>query len=359
MATDEPQLQGSSTSAEERGDATRSSSSSCHRSHEQGDPSPASAHEPDAKIASGVPGATAGLVSSEPHDEPIPSEPRPARGGGGKTTAEGPPHRVLRDSHDGSVLLHVAGAVVTVTLNRPQTRNAINRAAWQQLLEHARWISSRSDIRVVVLTGQGNAAFSAGADIAEFPAARLTADAARQYGELVELALEAWAALPQTVIAAVRGFCLGAGFELALTADVRIASDDAAFGIPAVKRGFGISVADARRVADVVGVAAARRLLVTGRTLSASGAMAIGLVDDVVPFADLATRVDALAAELAANAPLAVAWAKEAVARVARGRSDGDLTPEERVGAHLFATRDAAEGVAAFLARRPPRFTGR
>jgi enoyl-CoA hydratase/carnithine racemase len=256
----------------------------------------------------------------------------------------------------GPVRLAVSGAVATVTLARPQRRNALNLASWQALRETAVRLAADERIRVVVLTG-GDTTFSAGSDIGEFPEARLGAAAARRYNEVYEAALEAWAALPQPVVARIAGFCLGAALELALTADFRIAAGGAAFAIPAVKLGIGISVADARRLIDVVGPARARALLLTGDRITADRALALGLVDDVVPGGDLVARVDDLVRSLLANAPRSMAWIKRAADFAVR-HPDAAPFSFDVLGTQVFETRDCAEGVAAFLAGRPARFTG-
>ena len=256
------------------------------------------------------------------------------------------------------VALVVAGQVATVTLNRPARHNALDLAAWRALAEAAARVAADPAVRVVVLTGQGSRAFSTGSDIAEFPEARLGATAARYYTEISEAALGAWAKLPQPVVAAIRGYCLGAALELALTADFRLASDDAVFGVPAAKLGIGISVADARRLVDVVGPARARALLLSGDRLPAAEALAIGLVDEVVPAPALAGRVDARVRALLANAPRTMAWIKQAVDLAVR-HPDVEPLAVDALGTHVFATRDCAEGVAAFLARRRPDFEGR
>jgi enoyl-CoA hydratase/carnithine racemase len=253
------------------------------------------------------------------------------------------------------VLLSREGAVATVTLHRPERRNALNLACWHALADVATQLAADPSVRVVVLTG--GATFSAGSDISEFPEARLGAEAARRYNEVYEGALRAWAALPQPVISAITGYCLGAALELALAADFRLAAAGAALGIPAAKLGIGISVADARRLIDVVGPARARALLLSGERLTADRALTLGLVDEVVAEADLAERAESLVQVLLANAPQTMAWVKRATAFALRHPND-DPFAFDVLGTQLFATQDCAEGVAAFLAHRPPHFTG-
>jgi enoyl-CoA hydratase/carnithine racemase len=280
---------------------------------------------------------------------PAPTPPPEAQDGApsGAPTAEAPPEE--------PVLLAVSGPVATVTLNRPGRRNALNLASWQALGEVAARLAADPAVRVVVLTGETT--FSAGSDIGEFPAARLGAEAARRYNEVYEGALGAWAALTQPVIARIPGYCLGAALELALTADFRIAAEDATLGIPAVKLGIGISVADARRLIDVVGPARARTLLLSGDRITADRALALGLVDDVAPAADLAARVEARIRDLLANAPQTMAWIKRAAAFAVRHPDTGAFAFDV-LGTQVFDTRDCAEGVDAFLSGRRPEFTG-
>jgi enoyl-CoA hydratase/carnithine racemase len=253
------------------------------------------------------------------------------------------------------VLLSREGSVATVTLHRPERRNALNLACWHALTDIATQLAADTSVRVVVLTG--GTTFSAGSDIAEFPEARLGAEAARRYNEVYEGALRAWATLPQPVIAEIAGYCLGAALELALTADFRLAAAGAALGIPAAKLGIGISVADARRLVDVVGPARARALLLSGERLTADRALALGLVDEVAADSELAERVESLVQVLLANAPQTMTWVKRATAFAQRYPND-DPFAFDVLGTQLFATQDCAEGVAAFLTHRPPHFTG-
>ncbi|HEU5315693.1 MAG TPA: enoyl-CoA hydratase-related protein [Chloroflexota bacterium] len=255
------------------------------------------------------------------------------------------------------VLFSLDGPVARVSLNRPARRNALNLACWNALAEIATQLAVDHSVRVVIIGGSQPGTFSAGSDISEFPHARLGADAARRYNEVYDGALAAWSALPQTVIAHIDGFCLGAALELALTADLRLASDTSRFGIPAVKLGIGISVADARRVIDAVGPARARALLLTGETIDASRAHEIGLIDEVHPAADLPARVDALTQILLANAPRSMAWMKQVV-DFANRHPDQSAIPFDVLGINVFDTEDTAEGVAAFLNRRSPAFRG-
>ena len=256
------------------------------------------------------------------------------------------------------VLLQRSGARATITLNRPDQRNALNLECWRLLEACAATIAADSSIRVVLLTGTGTEAFSAGADIGEFATSRRDVADATDYGERCEAVFAAWQALPQPVVARLHGYCLGAGFELALCADLRLASDTLRCGVPAVQRGFGVSLGDLERLRAVTSAHWAKRLLLTGEELTAAAAHQCGLLDLVVPAAELDAAVEAVVRRLERNAPLAMAWVKRLAALADDAAREQSLGPAERVGAQLFATTDAAEGAAAFRATRPPRFTG-
>ena len=261
-------------------------------------------------------------------------------------------------TEDAPVSLQCSGARATVTLNRPDQRNALNLECWRLLEAHAATIAADPTIRVVLLTGAGQEAFSAGADIGEFATWRRDVADATVYGERCEAVFAAWQALPQPVVARLQGYCLGAGFELALCADLRLASDTVRCGVPAVRRGFGVSLGDLRRLRAVTTPHWAKRLLLTGEELTAAAALQCGLLDLVVPTQELDAAVEAAVRRLERNAPLAMAWVKRLAGLADDAISEQSLSPAERVGAQLFATKDAAEGAAAFLEKRPPRFRG-
>jgi enoyl-CoA hydratase len=251
------------------------------------------------------------------------------------------------------------GPLVVLTLNRPDKLNALDSAllgavgqATTELM--ARPMATRP--RAVLVTGAGDKAFAAGADIAEL--AGLSAAEARalsEHGHRVGRTLEE-ASFP--VIAAVNGFALGGGLELALACDFIIASDKARFGLPEVGLGLVPGFGGTQRLARRVGVGRARELVYTGGVIDAERAKAIGLVNEVVPHAELLARARAVGTAIAARAPLAVAAAK----RLIREGSEADLRvanqlESEAFGA-LFATRDAKEGTSAFVAKRPPAYDG-
>jgi enoyl-CoA hydratase/carnithine racemase len=252
---------------------------------------------------------------------------------------------------------HDDGRIVVLALDRPEVRNAISRRLAQELLDTCALLAAESSIRALVLTGSGERAFCAGADLAE----RRTFTAADRLDHLVaiEAAAEALAALPFPTIAAVRGYALAGGAELAIACDLRVAATDAVFGFPEVKIGIFPGAGGAHRLPRLIGDGAAKDLLFTGRQVAADEASRLRLVDRIAAPADTLDAALALARDIAANAPLAVRRVKQAVEQ-----SHGlpVATARQVVKAHRVAlegTADYDEGLAAFAEKRSPRFEGR
>lgn len=250
--------------------------------------------------------------------------------------------------------------VATITLNRPEKRNAIDFETWGLLRDAATRLGADPAVRVVVLTGAGGLAFSAGADIADFPAHRSDAALAREYAEAFEGALDAVERMPKPVICKIRGICVGGGCELATAADLRVASEDSYFAIPVAKIGVLLGYNEMRRLLRLVGPGHASALLLGARRVDAQEALRIGLVTEAVPPERLDERVASLAREMAAYAPLTQAGHKRIIQTTLRDPALAGLTDEERgLPLAVFDTEDAREGYRAFLEKRPPRFQGR
>jgi enoyl-CoA hydratase len=251
--------------------------------------------------------------------------------------------------------LDVADRIATVTINRPDKLNALNVAVFDDLSLIVDELADRADVAGVIVTGAGRA-FVAGADIAELePHGALAAKALARRGQLVFNRLES---LAKPVIAAVNGFALGGGCELAMACHLRIASDAAKFGQPEVKLGLIPGYGGTQRLPRLVGKGRALQLLMTGEIIEASEAFRIGLVNRVVPAADLMKTATEMMKSMIANAPLALAGCIEAVNR-GYDVSIGDARAVEATAFGLLAaTEDKREGTRAFLEKRPATFKG-
>ena len=249
------------------------------------------------------------------------------------------------------------GAVAVVTVARPEVRNALNRATNEELLRVARELSRDAAVRAVVLTGAGEKAFVAGADIAEFRG--LTPEQARQSSWLGRKVIEAIEGSPQPWIAAVNGFALGGGCELALGCDIRFAADNARFGQPEVGLGITPGWGGTQRLPREVGNGWASYLCLSGRLIDAAEALRIGLVQAVFPAAELHAEALKLAGELAARPPLAVRYVKSQIHHALNVDIEAGHEIERDLFALTFASNDAGEGMDAFLEKRAPKgFTG-
>jgi enoyl-CoA hydratase/carnithine racemase len=251
------------------------------------------------------------------------------------------------------LLLDRDGAVATLTINRPDRLNAITFAMFSALPALLAEAAAMDGIRVLVLRGAGRRSFSAGADISEFETARTTPAQAATYDHAVLTAEEALATFPAPTIAAIHGHCYGGGCALALACDLRFASSGARFAITPAKLGIVYPLRATKRLVDAVGPSRAKFMLMSGIDVDAARAAAIGLVDEVDDDVDAAVRD--FAEILAARSGITQRAVKQTVARVLDGASaDDDAQAALRDAA--LASPDYAEGVRAFLERRPPKF---
>jgi enoyl-CoA hydratase len=249
------------------------------------------------------------------------------------------------------------GHVATITLNRPDVLNAFDTNHLNDLIAHIRQLSSKHDIRAVIVTGAGERAFAAGADIAEMR--KKSPTEAREFSLLGQSMCAAIEAAPQPYIAAVNGFALGGGCEVALACDIRLASENAALGQPEVTLGILPGWGGTQRLTRLVGPGIAREMIYTGRRVMADEALRIGLVNAVCSPAELMDRAREMARQIASNAPVAVRHSKDAIARSMDVELDTGLAYEANVFALLFDTDDQNEGMSAFLERRKAEFQGR
>ena len=255
-----------------------------------------------------------------------------------------------------TLLVEKRDAVALVTINRPDKLNALNiktREEGAALLDE---LAQDDSVRVVVLTGAGEKSFVAGADIAEFEGRTAHTQRSVMLSRSLFTALDSF---PKPIIAMINGFCLGGGNELAMACDLRIASDKARFGQPEINLGIIPGGGGTQRLARLVGEGKAMEIILTGDMIDAATAHSIGLVNMVVPHEELEAKTMALAAKIAEKSPVALRMAKEAVKIASRSNLDEGLRREVDLFALCFASEDKEEGVAAFLEKRKPVFTGR
>jgi enoyl-CoA hydratase len=257
-----------------------------------------------------------------------------------------------------TIKVEVQGALAIVTVAREPALNALSSQVLTELTSAVGELEVSSDVRVVILTGAGDKAFVAGADIAEMR--ELTSRQGQAFGEMGGALTQSIETSEKPWIAAVNGFALGGGCELALACDFVHASDRAKFGQPEVKLGIIPGFGGTQRLARRVGIAKAKELCMTGDTIDAAEALRIGLADAVWPHGELMAKVTELAGRIAANGPLAVAEVKRLVHLGQSTTLDHAIALEQRSFGLLFGTADQREGMSAFLAkpRRAPQFKG-
>ncbi|MFE9747633.1 enoyl-CoA hydratase/isomerase family protein [Saccharothrix saharensis] len=249
--------------------------------------------------------------------------------------------------------LDTAGPVATLTIDRPAKRNAMSYDMWSALPGLLDEVRRDDDVRVLVVRGGEH--FSAGADISEFSTLRKGADGAAKYGEAVHNGERAIATLGKPTIAAITGFCIGGGCEIALACDLRVAAADARFGITPAKLGIVYNFTSTKQLVDVVGPAWAKQILFSGEIIDAATALRIGLVNEVHPADALEARVAQLSETIASRAQVSVRGAKHIVNRITDGQHDDDDAVRALYDEAVHSP-EYAEGVAAFLEKRSPRF---
>ncbi|HEV2709334.1 MAG TPA: enoyl-CoA hydratase-related protein [Edaphobacter sp.] len=256
-----------------------------------------------------------------------------------------------------TLLCELNEQIATITLNRPKVLNALNAQVFDELEAAFTALAKDPAIRVILLTGAGEKAFAAGADINELAATdAVTGETKARRGQTVFRLIETCG---KPVIACINGFALGGGCELAMACTLRLATETARLGQPEVKLGLVPGYGGTQRLPRLVGPSAALRLLLTGEMIGAAEALRIGLVDESVAPERLMARAKELANAIVAMAPLAVAGCIEAVQRGSELGIDDALKIEASIFGRLSGTADKAEGTAAFLDKRPPKWTGR
>ncbi|MEM8958697.1 MAG: enoyl-CoA hydratase [Pseudomonadota bacterium] len=255
------------------------------------------------------------------------------------------------------VIAEADGAVGRITFDNQTRRNAMTLAMWQGLWDAVEQFAADPAIRVIVLTGAGDKAFVAGADISEFEALRATKEGVARYNSIHEGADLALYHCPKPTIAMIRGSCVGGGMGIALACDLRVAAENARFGITAARLGLGYDATGIRKLVNTVGPEAAAEILYTGSIFDAEDARAMGILRHVVPVEDLAPVTDGIAGRIAEAAPLTVRASKAAI-RAAQRRDDGADAEVDILVKACFDSADYQEGRRAFLEKRKPAFRG-
>ncbi len=264
-----------------------------------------------------------------------------------------------QDSYSERMLAEKDGAIGWLVFNNPQRHNAVSLDMWKAVPRIIDDFLADDAVRVIVLRGAGDRAFVSGADISEFEHVRADAGAVVEYDRVGDIATDAIAKSPKPTIAMINGYCIGGGAGIAISCDLRIASDKSRFGIPAAKLSVGYQYPGIRKLMGLVGPAFTKEIFYTARQFSAEEALAMGLVNRVVPEEQLEGYVREYAGTIAGNAPLTVRAVKATVDELLKDPEARDLARSEALVSACFTSEDYVEGRRAFMEKRPPVFKGR
>jgi enoyl-CoA hydratase len=260
---------------------------------------------------------------------------------------------------DGKILQSINDGIGIIIFNNPDKRNAMSLEMWEGLGQALINLRDNPDVRVVILVGAGDKAFVSGADIGQFEKNRHNAAASEEYSRRSEAQRALMASYPKPTIACIRGFCLGGGMQVAMLTDIRIASDNSQFGIPAAKLGIAYGYDGLKHLVSLVGPSWARLIMYTGMRLEAAEALRIGLVERVLPDAQLWDATMEIARTISGNAPLAIKAAKITIAEVLKDESKRDIDAIRKIGTACMDSEDFREGRTAFMEKRKPQFKGK
>jgi enoyl-CoA hydratase len=260
---------------------------------------------------------------------------------------------------DGKILQSVADGVGIITFNNPEKRNAMSLDMWEGLGSALVELRDDPEVRVVIMVGAGDKAFVSGADISQFEKTRHNAEASEEYSKKSAAQRALLADYPKPTIACIRGFCLGGGMQVAMLADIRIASENSQFGIPAAKLGIAYGYDGLKHLVSLVGPSWARLIMYTGMRIDSAEALRIGLVDRVVPDTELWNATSEIARTISGNAPLAIKAAKITIAQILKDPDKRDMDAIKQIGTACMDSEDFREGRRAFMEKRKPLFTGR
>ncbi len=258
----------------------------------------------------------------------------------------------------GDVLAEKEGALGWLIFNRPERHNAISTDMWRAIRDMLADFNADPGVRVIILRGAGERAFVSGADISQYERNNATPEDSARTAEIVNRGRNAIRDSTKPTIAMIHGYCLGGGLSVALLCDLRIASEDARFGVPAAKLGIAYAYGSAKMICDRIGVANAKEMLLTARHFDAREALQMGLVNRIVPAADLQSTVKSYAEDIGRNAPLALAAAKIVLNTAASEATERDFTALQAAVDKCAASEDVKEGHRAFVEKRKPVFRG-
>src|ERR1700744_1041201 len=270
-----------------------------------------------------------------------------------------PPDKADKSYADGKILKRIEDGVGIITFNNPEKRNAMSLDMWEGLGDALVELRDDPAARVVILFGAGDKAFVSGADISQFEKTRHNAEASEEYSRRSSAQRALLADFPKPVIACIRGFCLGGGMQVAMSADIRIAAEDSQFGIPAAKLGIAYGYDGLRNLVSLVGPSWARLFMYTGIRISSAEALRIGLVDRVLPNGELWDATMEIARSISVNAPLAIKPAKITIAQILKDPADRDRNAVKQIGIACMDSEDFREGRRAFMEKRKPQFKGK
>jgi enoyl-CoA hydratase len=269
------------------------------------------------------------------------------------------PKKNQKSYADGKILQSAVDGVGVITFNNPEKRNAMSLDMWEGLGHALTELRDDPEVRVVIMFGAGDKAFVSGADISQFEKTRHNAQASEEYSKKSEAQRALLANYPKPTIACIRGFCLGGGMQVAMLADMRIAAVDSRFGIPAAKLGIAYGYDGLKHLVSLVGPSWARLIMYTGMRIESAEALRIGLVDRVVPDAELWEATMEIARTISGNAPLAIQAAKITIAQVLKDPDKRDMAAIKAIGTACMDSEDFKEGRQAFMEKRKPKFKGR